>query len=283
MRPTIHWPDGKKICVMFSIAYEAFERAGKFKKNRQLDVNLTALSHSHYGGRVGIWRLMEIFNKNGVHASIAANGLAAKVWPESFRALHEGGHELFGHGYSNERNNNDLTAEQQRDDVRKTTQAIEEATGYRPVGWGSPGSVFTEFTLPILAEEGYMWCGDPIDDDNPYVVTVNGKRMAIVPKMNYANDFRAWGDGLMSGDDYFLGYKTAFDYIREDALRGKPGTIMAIMHAELSGRPHMAYAINKMIRYAKEHSDLVWFATRRECAEHCLATVNEAEEFNPWS
>lgn len=279
MRPTIQWPDGKKICCLFGVAFEAFQKSGKFKSSPEVKLNLTALSHSHYGGRAGVWRLLEIFDRYGVRASFATNGLAVELWPEAARAIHAGGHEIAGHGYTNEKPMYEMSPEEEREDIRKTTRIIEEATGYRPVGWASPGNMYTAHTLDYIAQESYIWSGDPIDDDNPYVVTVNGRRLCVVPKLNYANDFRAWGGGLMCGDDFFLGWRTTFDYLYQEALRGKTGTISVVCHAELGGRPHMAYGLTKMIRYAKEFSDLVWFPTRREVAQHCLAQVKEPEEF----
>jgi hypothetical protein len=43
----------------------------------------------------------------------------------------------------------------------------------------------------------------------------------------------------------------------------------------------MAHAFEKMIRYVRQHDDLVWFPTRDEIAEHVLANTNEAEPYSP--
>ena len=66
MRRTIEWPDGKMICATFTVAFEAFTKGGHFKRQSGLDVNLASISHSNYGGNVGIWRIMEICERTGV-------------------------------------------------------------------------------------------------------------------------------------------------------------------------------------------------------------------------
>ena len=92
--PALQWPDGKLVCCTFRVAYEAFRKSGRFKKSSQIDVNVTSLSHANYGGAVGIWRLMDIFDRHHIPATIGANGLAVEKWPETIKALHQAGHEI---------------------------------------------------------------------------------------------------------------------------------------------------------------------------------------------
>ena len=89
----------------------------------------------------------------------------------------------------------------------------------------------------------------------PYVAEVNGKRIAVIPKLNYANDWRAWSGGLGNATTYFEGFKTSFDFIYQEALRGRAGAMDVIVHAELGGRPNIACALEQMIRYVKQYQD----------------------------
>ena len=281
MRPTIAWPDGKKIACLITVAFEAFEKSGKYKHDPEVKVNFTALSHSHFGGRVGVWRLMEIFQHYDVKATFLVNGKAAELWPQAAKAIADAGHELAGYGYTSEIPAWTMTAERQLEDIRRTRDLIQRSAGVKPVGWVSPGDVFTPHTLDLLAQEGFIWNGDPADDDNPYLVSVKGKRLCIIPDLDCGDDFSAWEGGLMCGDDFFQGFQTTFDYLYQDALRGKSVMLAPLVHAELGGRPNIAYALTKMIRYAREFGDLVWFPTRRQVAEHCLKSGKTAETFHP--
>ena len=281
-RHRVAWPNGELMACTFRVAYEAFHGSGKFKKVPNIEVNQASLSHAEYGGRVGIWRLMEIFGRNNVSASINLNGLAIEMWPESVKALHAAGHELASHQTTNNIHLPELSEDEERAEIRACTKMIEDAVGERPIGWGSAGNMHTEHTLRILSEEGYLYFGDPFDEDVPYVVSVNGRRMVIIPKLNYANDWRAWSGGLGNGDNFAAGFKEAFDFLYEEALGGRPGYIDVITHAELGGRPNLASAVERMIRYVKQFGDQVWIANRREITNYLLSQNEEAEEYRPY-
>lgn len=281
-QPTLQWPDGRRVCCTFRVAYEAFRKSGRFKKDSKIPVNVASLSHVNYGGAVGIWRLMDIFERNGIKTTVGANGLAVEKWPETIRALHRAGHEIASHGMTNDHHMTDLSPEEQREEVRGCTRVIEGCAGVRPVGWAGQANLHTPETLSILAEEGYRWFGDAFDDDVPYVAEAGGKRIAVIPKLNYANDWRAWSGGLGNATTYFEGFKTSFDFIYQEALRGRAGAMDVIVHAELGGRPNIAVAFEQMIRYVKQYQDEVWIPTRRELADYLLSSSNlPAEPYRP--
>mgnify|MGYP003343786468 CR=1 FL=1 len=280
-RPVIEWPHGKKICATLTVAFEAFTRGGHFKKTKPGEVNLVSISHANYGGNAGIWRILEIMQRNGVRATIDVNGLAVEKWPEAVKALADAGNEIAGHGTMNDTKMTDLDEEGQRREIREVNRVIRSITGKQPVGWVSPGGHHTADTLRLLAEEGYTWSGDQCDDDLPYVVDVGGKRMTIIPKHWYFNDWRAWAGGSSDGEIAYRGFRDSFDFVLEEARRGKPGRIDALVHAELGGRPYMAHAWEKMIRYVRQHDDIVWFPTRDEIAAHMLKHAKTAEPYAP--
>jgi peptidoglycan/xylan/chitin deacetylase (PgdA/CDA1 family) len=282
-RHTVTWPNGELMACTFRVAYEAFHGSAKFKKDPKIKVNQASLSHAEYGGRVGIWRLMEIFDRNDISASINLNGLAVEMWPDSVKALHEAGHELAAHQTTNSIHLPDLNEEQERAEIRACTKMIEDAVGVRPIGWGSAGNMHTAHTLRILAEEGYKYFGDPFDDDVPYVVGVAGRRMVIIPKLNYANDWRAWSGGLGNGDNFVAGFVEAFDFLYAEARSGRPGYIDVITHAELGGRPNLAGAVERMIRYVRQFGSQVWIANRREITDYLLSGNAEVEEYRPYA
>lgn len=275
------WPDGRLVCCTFRVAYEAFRKSGRFKKSKNIEVNVASLSHANYGGAVGIWRLMDIFDRHQIKATIGANALAVEKWPDTVKAAYAAGHEICSHGTTNDIHMTDLTPDQQRIEIRTCTQTIERVTGQRPYGWAGQGNLHTPETLGILAEEGYRWFGDAFDDDVPYVADVSGRRIAVIPKLNYANDWRAWSGGLGNATTYFEGFKTSFDYIYQEGLRGRAGAMDVIVHAELGGRPNIAAAFEQMIRYVKQYQDEVWIPRRAELADYLVNSDMQAEPYRP--
>ena len=73
--PTLRWPDGRLVCCTFRVAYEAFRESGRFKKTSALKVNVASLSHANYGGAVGVWRLMDMFDRHQIRPLSAPMGL----------------------------------------------------------------------------------------------------------------------------------------------------------------------------------------------------------------
>jgi peptidoglycan/xylan/chitin deacetylase (PgdA/CDA1 family) len=281
-RRTAQWPGNKKLCVTFTVAFEAFNREGSFKRAKGLDVNLHSISHANYGGNAGIWRLMEIMERNDVRSTVVLNGLAAERWPDAVLTLHELGHEIAGHGFTNEVNMTELSPDGERAEVRKVIRAVEAVTGQRPVGWMSPGGgLHTMETMSIIASEGYLWSADQCDDDPPYVVEIDGHRIVVIPKLWFYNDARAWNGGASNGLMAFEAFKEGFDFVYEEALRGRPGRIDATVHAEYAGRPYIAPGFEKMIRYVKSFGDDVWIATCHDMAAYMLKTNLKGEPYRP--
>ena len=50
-----------------------------------------------YGSRVGIWRLLNLFEKNQIPLTIYAVGLALENNPPVTKAMIDGGHEICSH------------------------------------------------------------------------------------------------------------------------------------------------------------------------------------------
>ena len=56
-----------------------------------------------YGGRRGIWNILELLDKLGHQGDVLRDGMTAEKFPDTVRAAHEAGHEIAGMGYSFEK------------------------------------------------------------------------------------------------------------------------------------------------------------------------------------
>ncbi|MCP6082715.1 polysaccharide deacetylase family protein, partial [Klebsiella pneumoniae] len=52
-----------------------------------------------YGSRAGVWRLLRLFEQQGIPLTIFAVAMAAQRHPDVIRAMVEAGHEICSHGY----------------------------------------------------------------------------------------------------------------------------------------------------------------------------------------
>jgi hypothetical protein len=81
-----------------------------------------------------------------------------------------------------------LTEEEERANIRHTTELIERATGKRPSGWISPRSTPSLRSPRLLAEAGYDWHGDTLNDDLPYLVRFPSRSIVAFPNNTEVND-----------------------------------------------------------------------------------------------
>ena len=82
MRPApIRWPNDAKIAVSFFVAFEAFEKYSQYRQGGDKP-DYASLAYGEYGGKAGIWRIMDMFARNHVKGTIDTNGRIAKGFPD---------------------------------------------------------------------------------------------------------------------------------------------------------------------------------------------------------
>src|SRR6476646_6857724 len=82
-----------------------------------------------YGNRVGFWRLLKVFDEFRIPGVLAINGSALAAYPAIVEAAKARRWEFMGHGFTQR---NMQKVENEREDIRKTADVIEAATGRRP-------------------------------------------------------------------------------------------------------------------------------------------------------
>lgn len=269
MRPTpFELPNKAKIAVSFFVAFEAFIKHSQFRQSSDKP-DYASLAYGEYGGRAGIWRIMDILNRHGVKGTIDTSGLVAEKFPEALKELHIGGHEIVGHGWANDIAVDSLESGQERKMIKDTLDALSSVTGVRPCGWVSPGHRHTEHTFGYLVKEGIIWTGDLPGDDIPYHRLIDGKPLVIMPRLDYANDLSGIFRPKNAPRVYFEFFKEAFDLLYAEGEAGCPKIMDALVHAHIGGRANIAGVFEQCIRYAKGFPD-VWFCTKGEIARWYL-------------
>ena len=138
-----------------------------------------------YGNRVGFWRFIEVFDALSILAVLAINGSALAAYPAIVRAALERKWEFIGHGFTQR---NMQKVENERADIRKTREAIAEATGAPPRGWLGPGLTETWETPDLLIEEGYDYVADWVLDDQPVWLKTRSQPILNLPYTQECND-----------------------------------------------------------------------------------------------
>ncbi len=265
----LKWPNDAKIAVSFFIAFEAFDKYSQYRRGEGGKTDYASVAYGEYGGKAGIWRIMDVLARNGVKGTIDTNGRVAEVYPDALKELSQGGHEIVGHGWVNEIYLTSLDPPQEKELIHRTQENLAAVTGKRPVGWVSPGHRITEHTFEYYVQEGIYWTGDLPGPDIPEHRMVAGKPLVIMPRLDYANDHSLIFQHKNPARVYFESFKTAFDYLYAEGQNGAPKLIDALVHAHIGGRPNIIGVFEECIRYAKSFKD-VWFCTKGEIAKYYL-------------
>ena len=129
--------------------------------------------------------MLDLFDDFRIPAVLAINGSAIARYGAIVKAARERRWEFIGHGFS-QKNMQKIADE--RDDIRRTSAAIREATGKNPRGWLGPGLTETWDTPDLLAEEGYDYVCDWVLDDEPTVLKTRAKPIVNIPYTQECND-----------------------------------------------------------------------------------------------
>lgn len=279
---SFRWRANARVAIVFNIAFEAWSDGeappigpmGNVLKPGFFDSN--ALSWANYGLVRGVQRLARIADNNAIKTSVMTNGVIAQRSPAMIRRLHEAGHDVYAHSWGMDVIPVYLDEAGARANIARNTQALQQVTGERPIGWLSPRGTGAPGHPALLAEAGYLWHGDCNDDDLPAIAEYDDgmggvHRIVNIPLTMDVNDLPhaiRYGNSPGALVDHF-----------EDVLEGtlaaddRPFMLDVTAHAHVYGRPAGAWAFDAMMKIAKERDD-VWITTRRDIAEYAMERAN---------
>lgn len=278
--PDARWPGGARLALQVVLNYEeggencvlhgdpsseAFLSEIVGADAREGVRHMSMESIYEYGSRVGVWRLKRLFDQYDVPVTVFAVGMAVERYPEPVQALHEAGHEICSHGYRwIDYQYVDESVE--REHIRRSIAAIENAVGERPLGWYTGRSSPNTRRL-VVEEGGFLYDADDYNDDLPYWNFEHGEPHLVVPYTLDVNDMRfASTQGFNSGEQFYQYLKDSFDVLYAEG-KTTPRMMSVGLHCRLAGRPGRFAALERFLRYARTFEN-VWFCRRIDIARH---------------
>lgn len=262
------WPDAARIAINFTVDFDAM------LLRRLLNEPPLQLAKGEFGGRVGIWRLLELFDSHGVKATIFTPGRICELYPEAVQAAAAGGHEVADHMWEHRV---PREPEIERAHLTRAAEAIKRLTGRAPVGTRS------WHTVDLLEELGFIYNSHHCADDRPYFVSTSNGRLLNLPfhwtiddamffNFSWLNSDNA-AQRITDPDRVFDMWWAAFQQQYEAG-----GYLNICLHPFVSGRSLRIAMLDRLITKMKGFPD-VWFPTCEEVARHCVggggATVGQ--------
>lgn len=258
----IDYPDGIRLAVNFTADFDAM------LLRRLMNEPPGQLAKGEFGGRVGIWRLIELFDSHSVKATIFTPGRICELYPQAVRAAAASGHEVADHMWEHRV---PKEPELERDHLGRTIAALEALTGRRPVGTRSNHS------LPLLQEEGFIYTSEGNADHLPYFVRDGNARLLNLP-------FHFAIDDAMFFSFAWMGSANAAQRITDpervcelwwDAFMHQyrqGGYLNICLHPFVSGRALRIAMLDRLIGRMKALPG-VWFPTCEQLARHVLQSA----------
>jgi peptidoglycan/xylan/chitin deacetylase (PgdA/CDA1 family) len=275
-RPRLRWPEDARIALLITPSIEVWDLGVQLPYNGPTMTPIVLpkgapdfvnAGYREYGLRIGIWRLMEVLDRHGVKVSAELNPGIKHSYPIVVEEGKKRGWEFIAHSYYQSdvlpvRFHNDKEGE--RAQIRKTVAAFRELVGKNPEGWLSPHLSYTPHTLELLAEEGFRFFCDVMNDDQPYPIRAGQKTLIGIPNTGLG-DIGIFARQGKSPAEFVEAVKTCFDVLYDEGA--KQGRIMNInFHPYISGTPHNIRAIDQALDYVLRHKG-VWNCTRAEIVD----------------
>jgi len=273
-RPRLEWPDAARVALWVIPNIEFFSLEDRIPAGAggsgTKPPDVPAWAVRDYGNRVGVFRLMKVLDRYGIRGTVALNSNLCARHPEIIEEGRARKWEWMGHNETNTQRLNEVPPEEERRIIGDSLATIERATGKRPLGWLGSGLQETWDTLDLLAAEGCQYVCDWANDDQPYLMQLEGgRRLVSVPYSYEINDKPAFEKQLRTAGEFGDMIRRQFDVLYAEGAES--GRVMAIaLHPYLSGMPHRIGALDAALEYLCRH-DGVWRATGGEIAAHFLA------------
>lgn len=270
-RPPLKWPHGAHVALWVIPNIEFFaldEQVPSGSGGTGVPVpDVPTWSARDYGNRIGVFRLMQVLDRHGIRATVALNSELCAEHPVIIEEGNKRDWEWMGHCESNTRRLNEAAPGDESGIIKRSLAAIEQGTGTRPRGWLGSGLQETWETLDLLAAAGCEYVCDWTNDDQPYIMNLDGGRTLVsVPYSHEINDKPVFERLHRTADEFREMICRQFDVLyREGAESGR---VMAIaIHPYLTGVPHRIDAFDAALRYINQHQKL-WKATGSEISSH---------------
>jgi len=264
-RPRLELPNGARLAFYLGLNIEHFRIDLPFATGSGTVPDPLSYGWRDYGNRVGIWRLMDIFDDVGMRASGILNSEVCTEYPQIIEAGVERDWAWVAHGKTNSIKQSDVNPAEEGTFLSEMFATLDSALPARPKGWLGSWLNETFATPKLLGDAGVTYLLDWCADDQPFDLNIPG--MISVPYSLDVNDYLLYmSNPSLTGQDYERIVLAQFEQLLEDSQ--DTARVFALpLHTFLVGQPYRAKALRRVLSEIAA-VDEVWLCTSDELAEH---------------
>lgn len=270
-RPDFDWPEGRRLAVYLGMNLECFsfgEGLGAEIAPGGPQPDVLNYAWRDYGNRVGAWRMLELFDRLGVPATVLANSDLYAEAPGLIEAFRARGDEIAGHGRTNSERQGVLPEAEEAALIAEATEMLTRHEGHAPKGWLGPWISQSAVTPDLLQEAGYEYLMDWCHDDQPVWMQTRRGRILSVPYPQELNDIPQIVGRKQEAETFGAMIRDAFDVMLEESER-RPLVMGIALHGYLMGHPHRLKHLQIALQHMLDKGGAqVWWTTAGAISTH---------------
>ncbi|MBW4481905.1 MAG: polysaccharide deacetylase family protein [Tildeniella torsiva UHER 1998/13D] len=273
-RPDYRWPGGRRLAVYIALNLEHFafgEGLGAELAPGGPQPDVLNYAWRDYGNRVGVWRLLELFDQLELPVALLVNSAIYDYCPEVVAAFRDRNDEIVAHGRTNSERQSTLSEADEAALIAETTQILANHEGQLPQGWLGPWIAQSPVTPDLLQEAGYTYLLDWCQDDQPIWFNTRQGRILSVPYPQEINDIPAIAVRRVSAKDFAEMIIDNFDEMLEQSHQ-QPLVYGIALHPYIVGQPfrlrHLRRALQHIANVASNQPNRVWLTHPGAIAAH---------------
>ncbi|MBD1873832.1 polysaccharide deacetylase family protein [Nodosilinea sp. FACHB-131] len=273
-RADYHWPGGRRLAVYIALNLEHFafgEGLGAELAPGGPQPDVLNYAWRDYGNRVGVWRLLELFDQLELPVALPVNSAIYDYCPEVVAAFRDRNDEIVAHGRTNSERQSILSEVDEAALIAETMHILTNHEGQPPQGWLGPWIAQSAVTPDLLQEAGYTYLLDWCQDDQPIWFKTRRGRILSVPYPQEINDIPAIAVRRVSAKDFAEMIIDNFDEMLEQSHQ-QPLVYGIALHPYLVGQPfrlrHLRRALQHIANVARNQPNRVWLTHPGAIAAH---------------
>lgn len=292
-RRPVAWPGGKHLAVWVNVSLQWLpfhggdDLADATAHPAILYPDLRHYTLRDYGNRIGIYRLLQAFDRYGVRPTFACNARLAQQYPALMQEIVARGSEIIGHSWHMDmpRPEGPDQADGQEDSNERaqtaaSLNALRRVSGRDIRGWFGPGHLQSAHTPELLRAQGIDYFCDGGNEDMPYRFHTRLGDLWSMPLSSEQEDRFVLMENFHAEGAWLRQFADTCDLLLDEA-REQGGRILSLsLHPWVLGQSHRIRYLEAALEYVMSREG-VWSAGAGEIVRAFAAQQRGTDEAAP--